>query len=220
MPVAAALDARPGREGAPAGHESEAGNGERGRRDRRRRGNRGDRPDAGPRESGALTVDTFPVGTGAEAIPAEPNEKHAAAASFEQSLPAAAEPAVLQSRTPAEPASIEATFTAPATAESSAGGQAAPAVIADAWIPAEPVHASRPPAVAASAAVPDLPPVRLSLPPDSGLVLVETSHAPAAALDPEPEVPAGPRRVRRPRAQMIEEPLQIVETRKDQPTAG
>ena len=75
-------------------------------------------------------------------------------------------------------------------------------------------------AVAAPRAIADLPPVALSLPPDSGLVLVETSNTSAMAPESEPDVPAGPRRARRPRTQLADEPLQIVETRKDQPPAN
>jgi hypothetical protein len=64
---------------------------------------------------------------------------------------------------------------------------------------------------------PDIPRVSLDLPSDSGLVLVETSHS-GAALEGEPEA-ARPRRVRPPRAQTAEEPLQMVETtHKDPPT--
>jgi len=73
------------------------------------------------------------------------------------------------------------------------------------------------PARVARRAVPDLPPVTLELPPESDLVLVETSHRAEAAPEAEPPLPAGPRRARRPRAQLAEEPLQIVETRKDAP---
>jgi len=58
----------------------------------------------------------------------------------------------------------------------------------------------------------------LALPPNSDLVLVETSHKSDSVQ--EQESPAGPRRTRRPRAQLADEPLQIVETRKDQPPAA
>jgi hypothetical protein len=85
----------------------------------------------------------------------------------------------------------------------------------------EPIIA-RAPAPAAPAPRPapqtELPPVALTLPAESGLVLVETTHK--AELVPEAESPAGPRRARRPRAQLPDEPLQIVETRKDQPPAS
>ena len=57
---------------------------------------------------------------------------------------------------------------------------------------------------------PEIPRVSLELPPESGLVLVETSHAAAPSAD-EAAAPR-PRRVRPPRVEIAEEPLQIVET--------
>jgi hypothetical protein len=69
--------------------------------------------------------------------------------------------------------------------------------------------------VAAPRPLPELPPVSLALPPDSGLVLVETAHK--APPEPEPEVPTGPRRARPPRVEMPAEPLQMVETHKELP---
>jgi hypothetical protein len=65
--------------------------------------------------------------------------------------------------------------------------------------------------------MPEVQLVSMTLPPDSGLQLVETRHAPPP---PEPEpVPSGPRRVRPARIEIADEPLQIVETRKDAPPA-
>jgi hypothetical protein len=60
---------------------------------------------------------------------------------------------------------------------------------------------------------PELPRISLDLPPDSGLVLVETSHArvPPVQVQEEPDA-ARPRRVRPPRTDTQEEPLQLVET--------
>ena len=66
---------------------------------------------------------------------------------------------------------------------------------------------------------PEIPRVSLELPPDSGLVLVETSHsAPQGESEPEP---ARPRRVRPPKAkaEIAEEPLQMVETTHKEPPA-
>jgi hypothetical protein len=63
------------------------------------------------------------------------------------------------------------------------------------------------PAPARSA--PEIPRVALELPPDSGLILVETTHAAPAAEETES---ARPRRVRPPRAASADEPLQMVET--------
>ncbi len=57
---------------------------------------------------------------------------------------------------------------------------------------------------------PEIPRVTLELPPESGLVLVETSHAAEPAT--EETEPERPRRVRPPRIQIADEPLQMVET--------
>jgi hypothetical protein len=66
-----------------------------------------------------------------------------------------------------------------------------------------------------------LPPVSMSLPADSGLELVETRAKGTIVPEPEAEAPAGPRRARPPRAVIQDEPLQIVETRKEgSPPAG
>ncbi|HET9669815.1 MAG TPA: hypothetical protein VFQ93_09415, partial [Casimicrobiaceae bacterium] len=63
---------------------------------------------------------------------------------------------------------------------------------------------------AAHVAVPAIDPIALAA--DSGLVLVETR---SAAVAPDEHVePARPRRVRPPRVQIADEPLQLVETRK------
>jgi hypothetical protein len=51
--------------------------------------------------------------------------------------------------------------------------------------------------------------VALELPPDSGLILVETTHVAPAVEETES---ARPRRVRPPRAASADEPLQMVET--------
>ena len=59
-----------------------------------------------------------------------------------------------------------------------------------------------------------LPPVSMSLAADSGLELVETRSKAPLMSEPEP-APEGPRRVRPPRPVIVEEPLQIIETRKE-----
>ena len=59
------------------------------------------------------------------------------------------------------------------------------------------------------------PPVSMALPADSGLEMIETRAKGASMSDPEVAPPAGPRRVRPPRVVVADEPLQIVETRKD-----
>ena len=105
-------------------------------------------------------------------------------------------------------------------------------------MPAEPVAEVPPPAPervetrapAVRPPVPEIPPipappivsappaVPYALPADSGLELVETdrARAPQAPVAEEAETPR-PRRVRPPRTEVRDEPLQIVETRKDSP---
>lgn len=56
-------------------------------------------------------------------------------------------------------------------------------------------------------------PASLELPPDSDLVLVETRFA-AAPVDDVEALPQRPRRVRPPRVTIADEPLQMVETHK------
>jgi ribonuclease E len=63
---------------------------------------------------------------------------------------------------------------------------------------------------------PDLPRVSLELPPNSELVLVQTTHSASPPAE-EPEMPR-PRRVRPPRATAPDEPLQMVETTHKDPT--
>ena len=83
----------------------------------------------------------------------------------------------------------------------------------------EPVGISRP--AVTPLPVVTVPPVSLALPPDSPLELVETRFGSAPTTEPEAVRPAGPRRPRPPRIEVAEEPLQIVETRKDaQPPAS
>jgi hypothetical protein len=61
--------------------------------------------------------------------------------------------------------------------------------------------------------VPELPPVSMTLPPDSGLELVETRSKPAPVAEEAPALIA--RRVRPPRVPLADEPLQIIETQKE-----
>jgi hypothetical protein len=98
--------------------------------------------------------------------------------------------------------------------------------------PAAPTHAPEPrqaPEVTdaphARRAPPQSPPpapaqFAYTLPADSGLELVETSHAVAASpvMDDDAQAPR-PRRVRPPRADRHDEPLEIIETRKETPPA-
>jgi hypothetical protein len=74
------------------------------------------------------------------------------------------------------------------------------------------------PAAAARSGQIELPVVSQELPSDSGLVLVETQH-PAPPADAPEEAPRG-RRGRPPRVETPSEPLEMVETRKDMPSAS
>ena len=68
-------------------------------------------------------------------------------------------------------------------------------------------------------AMPELPKVSLELPPDSGLVLIETARERVVISESsEPAEPSRPRRVRPTRAEAREEPLQLVETVHKDPT--
>ena len=91
------------------------------------------------------------------------------------------------------------TFT-PASPPSRAPAQSAPRPLAE-------------PIVTRPYNLPDIPPVSLGLPPESGLVLIETTHRsePVVEENAEPR----PKRVRPPRTAMVDEPLELVETRKD-----
>jgi len=66
---------------------------------------------------------------------------------------------------------------------------------------------------------PELPRISLELPPESGLVLVETSHehAPVATAEGEADAPRA-KRVRPARVERQDEPLQMVETTHKEPT--
>jgi hypothetical protein len=63
--------------------------------------------------------------------------------------------------------------------------------------------------------LPDIPPVSLALPPDSELELVETREHVAAPVTDEPAELPRQKRVRRPRVEIANEPLELVETHKD-----
>ena len=77
-------------------------------------------------------------------------------------------------------------------------------------MPADRVEASQPPEPIVALNAPEIPRVSLELPPDSGLVLVETSHAAPKPI--EEEAQPHPHRARPPRVQVADEPLQMVET--------
>jgi hypothetical protein len=203
------------RDATAAGGDREAGDGNRGRRDRRRRGNRGDRPEAGGPGTAALAGETQVAGPAAQPeFPDSASER--APVPHVDSEPHPPEPAV------PEPEGVAILEAIPASALPAPPAAAMPEVntVAAAVTPgleALPERRREAPVPVAPRSVAELPPVTLELPPDSGLVLVETSHRVEAALEVEPPPAAGPRRARRPRVQLADEPLQIVETRKDVP---
>ena len=81
-------------------------------------------------------------------------------------------------------------------------------------VSATPVPRRQAPDAPASAPAP-APLIDLALPSDSSLELVETRHRAVDVPASEPEAPR-PRRVRPPRPTLVEEPLQLVETRHDE----
>ncbi len=199
--------------------------GTRRRRDRHRRGDRSDRPEdaarhnavPGTEQAGALVA-------GSAAVPAASaprSEPAVVALALVPAKPLIVEPIrVVESIQDVEPFRVVEPKPA-APAESIFARE--PVIVEP---PAERVaHAPEPapnarPAVTPVVAIP-IPPVSLALPPDSPLELVETRFKSGPAPEPETVEPVGPRRVRPPRVEFAEEPLQIVETRKDaQPPAG
>jgi len=116
-----------------------------------------------------------------------------------------AQPALVPAPTPSAPASVHADAVAAPPREP----RREPLVerAAEAAAPALPVAApSRP------RNLPEIPPITLALPLDSGLELVQTTMR-AAEPEQEPAPAPRPKRVRAPRPVVADEPLQIVETR-------
>ena len=124
---------------------------------------------------------------------------------------------------PAEIAAMTSPQAAPQLEKSAL--QPAPTAMAEApTATTPPVAAPTLPAVEVAAPVAPRPPqqlplVAMTLPPNSGLELVETRFKPAQAVDEQPAAPA-PRRIRPPKPAVVDEPLQIVETRRDTPPAA
>ncbi|HUH94447.1 MAG TPA: Rne/Rng family ribonuclease [Casimicrobiaceae bacterium] len=176
-------------QGPPSNHEGERGEGGRRRRGRRGR-DRGERHAHAPGERGA------PPSATAQAAPNRRAEVAPAAA------PAHPEP---ERSAPAGDA-LERSTPPPAAA----AHVAEPSAEHD-----EPTAPPREAEPALPPNAPEIPRVSLELPPESGLVLVETSHA-APSAEGEPE-PARPRRVRPPRTTAADEPLQMVETQHKEP---
>jgi ribonuclease E len=225
--------AQPSREGveaaAPAqgtsavGGNVESGEGSRRRRDRRRGGrDRGERAE--------------PAARAEPRTPVQDHEPATAAPSTPEPLLTAHEPSVRaphgDDETPPSiwtPVVPEEQTASKADAPPAMAAQAEPAIAAYASIsdPSAALTSPEPPSTRAQRepthprAMPDLPKVSLELPPDSGLVLIETARerVPAVESTEEVEQPPRPRRVRPARTEVREESLQLVETvQKDPPT--
>ncbi len=192
---AAILHETPGSEG-----------GGRRRRDRRHRGDRGERPPR-PEQAEAPTAVTA-------AAPPREHVAPIAVAQAEgggepmQSVPRAIEYAPSPPTPEFTPA---AEVVLPVTVEPPVREHRAPDELP---VPAAPPP--EPPPLPRN--MPELPPVSLTLAPDSGLVLVETTHT-APPLPEAEEQAQRPKRMRPQRPTIVEEPLQLVETRKEQPPA-
>jgi hypothetical protein len=198
----------------PAGEASEGG---RRRRDRHRRGDRSERADRAAQPeiepateaAGALITSAVPA-----ADIATPREQ---TASMGDAPPVvtptlATEPLPAMKRPEYVPEPVRAAEPV-STVEPTRAEQPLPVESRVASTPAQPPAPAAHPIAA-------IPPISMTLPLESGLEIVETRFKPA----PEPEVeaaPVGRRRVRPPRVETVEEPLQIVETRKgEQPPVG
>ncbi len=199
------------------------------RRRRGRRGRGGDRPDqaAAPGDNLAETGDGTPSVVDALSM----------VAAGDVVAPESAPPQVQETRAPREPrppreprqpreareqreprppreqSDAPRPQPAPAAAETTRVATAslfdeAPAVLPP--VAVKPVEAQRLPAPQ------PLPAIALTLPPDSGLELVETRFNAPALADEMPEPPR-PKRVRPPRVEIASEPLEIIETTKGSP---
>ena len=197
------------------------------RRRRGRRGRGGDRGERAPRSSPASPSDP----TTDETVEAQP--KAALVVATENAPATYVAPLVsstlVESHDPAIPVhTAAADVTPPAREAMPSSSIPAPAAVPEvvraepavaraepAVVHTEPEDVTAQTAVVAADSHPAMETVSMSLPPDSDLVLVETRFAPVV----ETEEPAAPRarRVRPARAVIADEPLQMVETRKEQP---
>jgi ribonuclease E len=199
----------------PPALQNETKEGGRRRRGRRGRGgDRSDRPaqsDAGVRDAANApsVADVVEMVAGGEPVVATPMREPKPPKTPREPRPPR------ESREPREPREARAQRTAPplegevevALSEAPVAEPVAEPTIAPPVRPVEPVHvALRPP-------MPELPPIALTLPADSDLVLVETSHHAPVPIEETPT--PRQKRVRPTRVETASEPLEIVETRKE-----
>jgi ribonuclease E len=195
--------AEPGMARADAAATGEGREGPR-RRDRRRRGHRGGegRGERGPQPQ--------------RNAPSQPQAESSSAAEHRAEPPAATPASAVEPPSGTESTPVTERHVAPRADAAEIG--AAPRETRVATPAAHPTALPEPthPPAAPHRPIPELPPVSLALPPESGLELVET-RAKAAPQTEEDQQPAGPRRVRPPKVQVADEPLQMVETAPKEP---
>lgn len=188
--------------GAPGGDGEPKREG--GRRRRGRRGRGGDRPVDGDR--------AVPTASGAAAASSASDALLESDASATKPHEPAPLPVIEAASVPPEPATRNQT-PEPTPAWIEPAHETAPVAEpkpAELFAP-KPEREVRPPPIL------EIPPVQLTLPADSGLVLVETAGDRARAMPmDEPESPR-PKRVRPPRIEIPSEPLEMVETSKEAP---
>jgi ribonuclease E len=196
------------------------------RRRRGRRGRGGDRAEhaeRAPREPRVASKDEAAAGEATTAI-----DRHTEPAATEEPKPVTSPITTSVAPSPAAASEPAPSFSAPETGSLSSAPsvnatepldrheprhQAASAPTPEAAAP-QPVQAAPiTPATTQSPDEVDVPMAGLRLPPDSGLVLVETRFPPPA-IDEQEQAQPRPRRARPPRAAIPDEPLQMVETHK------
>ena len=182
-----------------AGTPREGGEGTRRRRDRHRRGDRGDRHERSGPPGGEPGADRAGAPSAPATLAPVVDVTHLAPADAPAASPS---PRAFESERPASSLTEDVTAFTPPRAEP-------PEVVPPEVVPPPVTVAPSPRPIQA------LPPVSMTLPADSGLEMIETRSKDTAMPEPEPAPPPGPRRVRPPRVVVADEPLLIVETRKD-----
>ncbi|TMG84181.1 MAG: Rne/Rng family ribonuclease, partial [Betaproteobacteria bacterium] len=193
-----------------AAHAGENPDGSRRRRDRRRGGgggrDRGDRNEARGDRTGRGPIPEHKPALQAQSSNPEPES---ALTGAEPDAPSHASPTASSGPSTAE-TGREASFTPSSVhVETHARNDAALAIEAR---PAEASAAYDRGEAIMPRNAPEIPKVSLELPPDSGLVLIETSRPAVQSVPVEPEDTQRPRRARRPPVVIDNEPLQMVET--------
>ena len=165
---------------------------------RRRRGRRGRGGDRGERANVGATESAHAQFEAVSEMPTMPNIV---------ASPTMAEPPETRAALKSEVAPSPEAFATAVEANA-----AEPAFVAAS---SEPIESLTSEAIATPRNLPEIPPVKGELPPDSDLVLVETRHDSADAAAEEIAEAVRPKRTRPPRVVVSSEPLEMVETHKD-----